>query len=497
MGLSLPFFTPLGPEDRKKIDQAGRHIMKKIGIRVHDADVLDMLKGAGANVNAEKEIVRFDEDWLDERLGQAPSSFVLYSRDGNNDIPLGEGKVNFANGGRVFQILDLGTGGYRPTMLRDIIHTAQLVDKLKYIQFYIVACQAYDIGPEHYHLNDFYHALNHTSKHVMGGCDNIEGAKQMWQLACIIAGSPDKLRDRPFVSVITNAISPLTIENKTLSIIRFCCENGIPVTCAPAPIAGATAPATLAGTLTQMHAESQSGVAIAQVFAPGAKVLYGAVPTVMDLRKVEFTIGSVEMAMMNAAAVQLAKRYKLPIYGSGGVTEAKRPDIQAGTEKTFSSLMTAMAGADLIHLAAGMLDSGNSISYEQYVIDNEIIGMIRRLLAGIKVDDDTIGLDVIEKVGPGGNYIMEEHTVDHMMEEFFYPELSVRSIFDVWEIVQDAHPRRHWSTFDETPARKDETNPPSPEDDQVREDGRLRADQVQAVDLLAPVLEETLGEMAV
>ncbi len=433
MGLNSPFFSMLGAEDLKRIDQAGRQILKNIGIRVNDPDVIDMLKNAGADVDAEKEIVRFDGDWLDETLSHAQSEFVLYSRDGNNDIHLGEGKVNFANGGRVFQILDLATGGYRPTMLRDIIHTAKLVDRLKYIQFYIVSCQAYDIEPEHYHLNDFYHAFNHTSKHVMGGCDNIEGAKQMWELACIIAGGADDLRERPFVSVITNAISPLTIESKTLNILRFCCDKGIPVTCAPAPIAGATAPATLAGTLAQMHAESLAGVAIAQVFAPGAKVLYGAVPTVMDLRKVEFTIGSVEMAMMNAAAVQLAKLYKLPIYGSGGVTEAKRPDIQSGTEKTFSSLMVAMAGADCIHLAAGMLDSGNSISYEQYVIDNEIIGMIRRVLAGINVNDDTIGLDVIEKVGPGGNYIMEEHTVDHMMEEFFYPDLSVRSIFDVWE----------------------------------------------------------------
>ena len=433
MGLNLPFFTPLGAEDLKRIDQAGRHILKKIGIRVRDADVLDMLKDTGAHADPEKEIIRFDEDWLDETLGHAPSGFVLYSRDGNNDIHLGEGKVNFANGGRVFQILDLGTGGYRRTMLRDIIHTAKLVDKLKYIQFYIISCQAHDIGPRHYHLNDFYHAFNHTSKHVMGGCDNIEGAKQMWQLACIIAGSSDNLRKRPFVSVITNPMSPLSIDIKTLGILRFCCTQGIPVTCAPAPIAGATAPATLAGTLAQMHAESLAGVAISQVFAPGAKVLYGAVPTAMDLRKVEFTIGSVEMALMNAAAVQLARLYKLPIYGSGGVTEAKRPDIQAGTEKTFSNLMTAMAGADCIHLAAGMLDSGNSISYEQYVIDNEIIGMIHRLLAGINVDKDTIGLDVIEKVGPGGNYIMEDHTVDHMMKEFFYPELSVRSIFDVWE----------------------------------------------------------------
>jgi len=144
-------------------------------------------------------------------------------------------------------------------------------------------------------------------------------------------------------------------------------------------------------------------------------------------------MGSVEMTMMNAAAVQLAKLYNLPIYASGGLTEAKRPDIQAGIEEGFSNLTVAMAGADFIHLAAGILDSGDSISYEQFVIDNEIIGIIQRLLRGIKVDEGTLGFDVIEKVGPGGHFIIEDHTVEHMMDEFFYPKLSVRHNFDTWE----------------------------------------------------------------
>ncbi|GAG17718.1 unnamed protein product, partial [marine sediment metagenome] len=175
------------------------------------------------------------------------------------------------------------------------------------------------------------------------------------------------------------------------------------------------------------------GVAIAQVSAPGAKVLYGAVPATMDLRSMEYTAGSAEMTMMNAAAVQLAKCCNLPIYASGGLTEAKRPDIQAGIEEGFSNLMVAMAGADCVHLAAGLLDSGNSISYEQLVIDNEIIGMIHRILTGIKVNKATLGFDVIEKVGPGGHYVLEDHTVEHMMDEFFYPNLSVRCNFDIWE----------------------------------------------------------------
>jgi len=333
----------------------------------------------------------------------------------------------------VFRILDMATSGYRLTLLRDVANTATLVDHLDNIRFYIIACQAHDMKPVNYHLLDFYHAFNHTTKHVMGGCDDLYGTKQMWKLATIIAGGEDRLRERPFVSVITNPISPLTIDANTLNILDFCTTHGIPVTCAPAPMAGATSPATLAGTLAQMHAESLAAVAITQVLAPGARVLYGAVPTAMDLRKMELTMGSVEMGMMNASAVELAKLYKLPIYASGGLTEAKRPDIQAGFEKHFSNLTVAMAGADCIHLTAGMLDSGNSISYEQFVIDDEIIGMIHRIQAGIEVNEDTLGFDVIESVGPGGNFVTEDHTVEHMMDEFFYPSLSVRCNFDIWE----------------------------------------------------------------
>ncbi len=433
MGISLPYYRPLSSEDVKQIDQTGRRILERVGIRINDSAFLDRLRKAGAQVDYDNQRVRFGGDWLDEALGRAPSRFTLYSRDGQNDLHLGEGKVYFANGGRVFRILDMSTGGYRSTMLRDVANTATLVDHLDYIRFYIIACQVHDVKPQNYHLNDFYHAFNHTTKHVMGGCDNLEGVKQMWELASFIAGGEDKLREKPFVSVITNPISPLTIEANTLDILNFCAAHGIPATCASAPIAGATAPVTLAGTLSQMHAESLAGVAIAQVFAPGAKVLYGTVPMTIDLRNTELATGSVEMTMMNAAAVQLAKVYDLPIYASGGLTEAKRPDIQAGIEEGFSNLTVAMAGADCVHLAAGILDSGNSIAYEQFVIDNELIGIIQRLLRGIKVDKETLGFDVIEKVGPGGHYIMEDHTVEHMMEEFFYPNLTVRFNFDIWE----------------------------------------------------------------
>jgi trimethylamine--corrinoid protein Co-methyltransferase len=267
----------------------------------------------------------------------------------------------------------------------------------------------------------------------MGGCDNLKGARQVWELASFVAGGEDKFREKPFVSIITNLISPLMIGSNALNILDFCVKHGIPVTCAPAPIAGATSPATLAGTLAQMHAEALAGVAIAQILSPGAKVLYGAVPTIMDLRSMDLAMGSVETGIMNAAAVQLGKLYKLPVYASAGVSESKSSDIQAGCEKGLNILLVGMAEADYIHLAAGMLDSGNAISYEQYIIDDEVIAMVRRVLAGVSVNKEALGLDVIKKVGPGGNYVTEDHTIEHMMDEFFYPDPSVRLNFGLWQ----------------------------------------------------------------
>lgn len=433
MGASVPFYKPLTSEDVRQIDDGAREILEDTGIRICESTFLDRLRAAGAPVDYDSSRVRFRSGWLDEVLSSAPSRFTFHSRDGQRDLPLGEGRVYFANGGRVFRLYDAATGEYRLTLLEDVARTARLVDRLKHIDLYIVACQAHDVGPEKYHLNDFFHAFNSTTKHVMGGCDSPEGVRQMWELASFVAGGRDELSERPFVSVITNPISPLTIEANTLGILDFCGTHGIPVTCAPAPIAGATSPATLAGTLAQMHAEALAGVAITQVLAPGARVLYGAVPAIMDLRTMEFAIGSVEMGMMNAAAAQLAKNYDLPIYASAGVSDAKTPDIQAGCEKSLSNLMVGMAGADCVHLAAGMLDSGNAIAYEQYVIDDELIGMVKRVLAGIRVSKATLGLDVVRKVGPGGNYVTEDHTVEHMLEEFFYPNPSVRLNLDIWQ----------------------------------------------------------------
>jgi trimethylamine--corrinoid protein Co-methyltransferase len=422
----------LTEEQIGRIDDAGRRILSEVGLRILDEAVLGRLKDIGAAVDSVTGTVRLSGAWIDERLGSAPEAFTLYSRDGEDDLLLGSGTVYFGNGGRVFQILDMKTGGFRPTLLRDVAHSAALVDRLQNIRFYIIACQAYDLPSEHYHTNDFFQSFLHTDKHVMGGVDSLEGARQMYHLAAGIAGGEEHLRQRPFVSAMTNPISPLTIDAESLKILEFLATRGIPVTCAPAPISGATAPATLAGALAQLHAEALAGAALVQFLAPGAPTMYGSVPMTMDLRTMDLAVGSVETAMLNTCCVALAHRCRLPIYATAGLTDAKIPDIQAGFEKGVSNLLLAMAGADFVHLAAGMLDSGNSIAYEQYVIDDEILGMIARIQRGITVTEETLAAECIGRIGPGGNYITDEHTVAHMFNEFFFPKLAVREQYDRW-----------------------------------------------------------------
>ena len=160
MGANLPFYQPLTPEDIKQIDDTAHQILENVGIRIYDGVFLDRLERAGSTVDYNNARVYFSADWLGEILGRAPSRFTLHSRDGRNDLFLGEGKVYFANGGRVFRLLDTETDDYRFTLLKDVAQSARLVDRLNHIDFYIIACQAHNLAPECYHLNDFYHAFN-------------------------------------------------------------------------------------------------------------------------------------------------------------------------------------------------------------------------------------------------------------------------------------------------------------------------------------------------
>ena len=431
-GLPGGHYKPLTPIDIEAIHATSMRVFATCGVEVNEPRALAAFKAAGADVDMATLRVRADEAWIMNRLKTAPSCVTLCGREEKHDLILDGHNVYIGTGGTALNVLDMDTGERRPTSLADLQRAARLVDALENIHFFVLSCYPNELSQADVDVNRFYGALRNTGKHVMGGVYTAEGVKNVARQAAMIAGGRDALLRRPFVSFITCIMSPLRLDKHYTALMLAAIETGLPLATPVAPMAGATSPATLAGTLVQMNVEALSGVLLAQCVSPGHPVLYSCVPTTMDLRTGTFCFGSVEMGMMNAACAQLARRYNLPNYTTAGVNEAKIPDVQSGYESMCSTLLCALSGCNYIHDAAGLIESGMTISYEQYVIDNDILGMCMRAVKGIRVDADTLAADVIAEIGPGGDYLAHEHTLENMHEEFFYPRATDRQNYTNW-----------------------------------------------------------------
>jgi trimethylamine--corrinoid protein Co-methyltransferase len=345
---------------------------------------------------------------------------LLYSRDGEDCLDLTRHRVYLGTGGAAVRILDLETGEARPTTLKDLYQLARLTDSLTNIHFFVRPCVPGDIPVTEFDTNSVFACLKGTAKHVMSGVTNEAGFHEVLDIGAMIAGSRETLIEKPFVSIIASfAISPLKFCTQSTLIMLEAVRNRIPVALSAAPMAGSTAPVTMAGTLAQLHAEQLAGIAVCQLINPGAPVLYGGIPGRANMRSLAYLGGAVECGMMNAAIHQLAHHIKVPNYNSSGLTDSKIPDAQASWEKALTTVLAAMGGSNYIHHAAGMLESMLTVAYEQYVIDDEIIGMSCKVLDGIPVDAEHLALEAIDEVGPGGSFIMSPHTMTHMRQEYY------------------------------------------------------------------------------
>lgn len=427
------FYKPLTEEGISHIHNTSMDVFEQVGVKIAYKPVLDLWKKAGAEVDEKNMIAKIDRNLVMKCVETAPKEITLCGRDPKHDLILSGTRTHMGTGGTALNILDVYTGERRPTNIRDVAASARVVDACDDIDFFVITCFPCELQKPIVDVNRFYAAINNTSKHVMGGVYTVDGIRKLSRMAELIAGSKDAFKARPFMSMITCIMSPLLLDKDYTALMETACLMGIPLATPCAPMAGSTSPGTLAGTLVQMNVEALSGIITTQLLNPGHPTLYSVVPTTTDLRTGAFCFGSVEMGMMNAAAAQVARRYDLPIYNTAGPSESKIPDSQSAYEPAINVLLSAMAGANYIHDAAGLLESGLTISLQTYVIDNDIAGMARRVLAGIEVDPDKVALDCIKRVGPGGNYLGDEHTTAHMRDEFFYPVLADRKPRIVWE----------------------------------------------------------------
>ena len=434
-GLQGGRYRPLSDQDIEKIHKTSLRVFSEVGVQVNFAEAREFFRNAGAEVDDVTNVIRIAGDLVEELIHKAPSVVYLCGREENGelDCEVGGDKVYMGTGGTALNVQEPGSQDCRRAILQDIVNMACLVNALDNIHFYMLNVYPSDLEVEDVDVNRFGAALNRTRKHVMGGVYTVDGVKNVVKMAEFIAGSPERLRDRPFVSMVTCPISPFKLDESYGQLTMEAARNRIPVVVPTEPLCGATAPITLAGNLVVQNVDTLAGVMLAQLASPGTPTLYGCISSITDLRDMKYLSGAVEMGLMNAAASQMARFYQLPIYATAGMSDAKVNDAQTGYESAITSLMVALAGGNWIHDAAGFLEFCMTASYDKLVIDNEIIGMVMRAVEGIEVNDETLAFDLIKKTGPGGHFVSARHTRKHMRSEQYVPCLSDREERSRWQ----------------------------------------------------------------
>jgi len=421
------WYKPLREEDIKKIADSAFEVLEKSGMLVPSKTAFETLKSAGADADTEAMIVKLPRSLIEDAIDSNPSSITLYSRDGQNDITLEDNRVHYSTGGTAIYVLDPETGQRRVSETKDVALNAVMVEQLENIHAFTINVFPNEIQDKvSIDTNRFFHSLNNTKKHVMGGVYSLPGAKKVVEMAEMIAGGAEPLRKKPFVSFITLMISPFKIDKDYGEMACYIARENLPIVVPTEPICGTTSPITLAGNVLTHVAETIAGITLVQCVRKGAPGICGSVGSITDLRTMNHLGGPIERAMIHAAVAQMAQYFKLPLYSTGGTSDAKELDIQAAYESAMSSLLVAMSGANYIHDIAGLMEEDLTVSYEKLVMDNEILGMSQRVLKGIEVNDDTLALDLMIEKGPSKDFLAEQHTIKFMRDEFFAPRLANR-----------------------------------------------------------------------
>lgn len=408
-------------------------VLSQVGFEVRSPEALELFKGVACSIDSERRTVRLKENVIRDLLGMVPQTVTLYARDGKHDCVLGSGRVYYGTGGTALDMLDYESGTTRRAELRDLEDIARVVQEMDNVDLFLLPTYPSDLPVEDVDVHRFYTGLKYTAKHVMGGVYTSKGIKDVIQMAEVVAGSSSALRERPIISMITCGISPLRLDSRYGAYMIQIAREGIPLVVPAEPLCGATAPMSLAGTLVIQNCDALIHVMLTQLASPGCPVIYGCVASSTDLRNLSYLGAPVESGMLNAAAAQLTQYYRIPCYATAGISDSKTLDLQCGYESAISSLLVGLAGADFIHDAAGLMEFALTISLEKLVMDNEILGMAKRVIRGIEVSEETLCLDDIFRIGPGGNFLTCPKTRKFMRSEHYHPVLSDLEQRPVWE----------------------------------------------------------------
>ena len=434
----------LSQEDVNRIHETSMRLLANVGVVFPSEKALGFFRAHGVRVTDGRAFLTEAQVW--DALKTAPLQFTLHARNSQRDVTVGHGISVFAPGYGAPFLIDPEAGKRAPT-LADYHNLVQIVHELPNQDmsgFLLVEPGDVDAGTAHLHM---LHAhMVHSDKPLLGSAAGTAGARATMEMAAILFGR--SVQDWPFCAGLINSLSPLGYSAEMLDALMEYARWGQPLIIAALAMAGSTGPVTLAGVLAQQNAELLAGIVLAQLINPGAPVIFGSTSTNIDMRRGALAIGSPELSQMIGAHAQLARFYHLPSRSGGALTDANYPDAQAGFESALALLTCVNSGVDFVLHAGGILSAYLAFSYEKLVLDDELCGMVRRFRQPIEVTPETLAYDVVAKVGPGGNYLMEESTLGRCRTEFYRPSVCDRGGLEAWEAggKQDAvaRARRRW-----------------------------------------------------
>jgi trimethylamine--corrinoid protein Co-methyltransferase len=414
-------------DDLKKIHDATLDVLEETGVRVNQEDALKLLKDAGATVDVKESIVKIPRGLIEEVVKKAKRSVMLCGRNPKNDVKFGEGKVYVMTSSTGLRVLDMDTGEIRMSTKKDVADSARLADALDNIHIYSIMVDALDCPDEIMTLEEIDAMFNNTEKHIDTGAQSADITKDAIRMAAAVAGGFEELRKRPIIDFMQNPVSPLIHDRGDTEAILECAKHEVPLMILNMAQAGGTSPVTVAGTLLINNAEVLSGMLIAMLSNPNVPLIYGTSSIVLNMSITpQPVLGLIESGLISSATAQLAKYYGFPCVIGAGFGEATcSSDERTWRLGIVHAMLLALAKVDVLY-GPGLIDEARTLSYEEMVIGNEVAGMILRGVEGVEVTEETLAKDIIHKVGPGGNFLSEKHTLEHLRKDFFIPEIFDR-----------------------------------------------------------------------
>ncbi len=415
----------------QRVHEASLRILERVGVEVPHAEMLNRFSEAGAKVDRAAQRVRIPPELVMRLVGQAGKKFTLYGRDETRKAVFGAGERNFNSIAGEASWVETPGGQRRFATLQDVATATRFADGLSSINIPGAMADPHELPVEWRCVEVMVTMLRNTTKPITFWFHDRASARFIIEALIALRGSAAEAERKPVCYPFLEPISPLRFPYNGIDLLYETARLNLPVPIGPMAQQGLTAPVTLAGTMAQENAEILAGVCITQLIRSGMPVCYGGICHAFDMRTTQMIFSGPEQAIYGVAMTQMGKSYGLPVYINVGLTDAKRPDAQAGLEAGVTLSMGAAAGADIFgHMGISGVDQATSL--DMLMLQDEIISYIQSVMRGVEVSDETLGLDILEEMGPGGKFIDHPHTAEHFRQELWFPRLLDRDYYQAW-----------------------------------------------------------------